>query len=323
MRRILETRPSEYIARRQREYPPCGSPGYNYGVELYNVLKSRLPAKLRASFDSGLIAIGEVGILIPEALTSRVGEGFAIEVNSGLPRFFYELSRALCLRCEIRSQTGELIFNSSVSFEETSELIASVFRQFMQTDLVLPSSHSLSPEQLVLASRLATHAEAFVVAHEIGHVGFMRSLKSPEDFQDSNLSLQREELVADGTALMIILGISDEFDAEGEHFDVSIAYAGAEFAVRALASLERLGFPLSKYHPKAADRLDYIRHVTRDRSSNDDRYGQISSIAAAFDTLLGSVEAQLTNDKPFQVKETGDSFWSKLEAFLRNESEKY
>jgi hypothetical protein len=158
--------PKGYIANQQRRYPLDNQRGYDFGLELYDGLRSRLPSSVRELFERGVVAIGEVGVNTFNAVTTPVADGFAIQIYSGVPKFIYRVGRMLWANFAIRS--SKVVAEQSLSLEESASLIASTVRRFV-ADATLddPKQYSISPEQIVMASSLATHAEAFVVAHEI------------------------------------------------------------------------------------------------------------------------------------------------------------
>jgi hypothetical protein len=272
----MSVSPIEHIAKRQREYPPLNLPS-GYANRLYEQLKGRLTGKIIQAFQSGRLAIGEIGIAEPNALSVALpGNRFAIEIYSGLSMFFYKVSRALCTRVEI-NVPGKPPVPPSQTSEQAEAIIAEVFLWFAKSGQILGRDYSIARDQMILASNLATNAELFTLAHEIGHTGIDQKLVR-------RISVQEEEFVADAIAMYIMLGLG-----QGQPVPSGpnrMAYAGVEFGLQVLSGLEKLGFSFSGSHPPAIKRLQFVRAYAKQACRTESTFNSLRTVAGAFDVLL-------------------------------------
>ncbi|HHT9126076.1 MAG TPA: hypothetical protein ACFYD6_09695 [Candidatus Brocadiia bacterium] len=284
--------PQQYLAAAQRRSPPIPTPGIQQdcGQRLYSRLEQRLPADIRELFTAGTVAIGELGILTPDAFADFVPPaGYAIQIHAGLPRFLYRVSRALHTRMRVFSDPGgREVQEPTTAVEETVAIMEMVFRNFMTKHKIAgPSDYKISREQIENASALSTHAETFAVAHEIGHVVLWRKHGGvPEAFS------YQQELDADRLALTFILGVAAEPSAMSD-LSARMAYAGAEFALRVYAGLEHLGYKFKESHPLPGKRLEEIRRMASGLTGGRRGFMKLSTIAFAYDQLLEEVERRL------------------------------
>lgn len=257
------------------------------GPRLYSTLAARLPADVRKLFESGSIAIGEIGILTPNALIYSVPpSGYVIHVYTGLSRLLYRVSRALHSNVRVFSGPAGLdVQQPTQSQEEIAHIIETIFRNFMDNGKIGgPSGYPISPEQIEVASNLVTHAETFAIAHEIAHAVVWRAKGSA--LKKLNPA---DEVEADKLALMFVLGIAGE---PGAMLNLSprMIYAGAEFLLRVLACLEHLGYPFKETHPLPSNRLANLRNVMMELTMGRRGFIRESTIAFAHDQLLEDVE---------------------------------
>lgn len=292
LKKILSLTPRQYLERAQKKSPPLkvGSQ-HDLGKELYARLEQRLPMNIGELFKTGVAVIGEIGVLTPGAFAQPVWpSGYTIQVHTGLSRFLYSISRVLAARAMTFSGTdGGRIQHPSDTIEKTVEVIDKIFFTLMDAGkIATPSDYEISFEQKQMASALSTHAETFVVAHEIGHIHLWST-----QFGSLETHSLEQESEADKIALALILGVVANPIAT-KNISMRMAYAGAEFAVRVFAGLEHLGYKFDEgMHPLPSRRLEEIRNLARDFCVSHRRFMQLSTIAFTYDQLLEEVERRL------------------------------
>jgi len=138
------------------------------GDYLYSQLQSRLPIELEQLFTDGYIAVGSINDESPEAYVEKVGDnGYAIVFHTGLKNFIYRIARALATRFFPSDSSSE---HRAPQLAETARVIAEIFWWYQETGTAFGPSYEISDQQIQVASMLATEAEVFLLAHEIGHV---------------------------------------------------------------------------------------------------------------------------------------------------------
>ena len=153
-----------------------------------------------------------------------------------------------------------------------------------------PSDFAISQGQIEIASLLATHAENFVVAHEVGHiVVWLRQSGKPGDLSPE------EEFQADKHALVFILGAAGTAAAMNG-ISRRMTYARAEFALRAHASLEHLGYKFISTHPLPGVRLQKLREMCKSICGGHRGFMQVSTIAFSYDRLLEDMERKIAGE---------------------------
>ncbi len=310
--------PQQYLAAVQKRFPPIPTPGCqrDLGQRRYSLLERRLPADVRELFKTGAVAIGEIGILTPNAFTDFVPPAaYAIQFYTGLSRFLYRVSRALHTRVRVFSGPGGRdVQEPTTTVEETVAIMETVFRNFMEKGKIAgPSNYAISRDQIEIASALATYAETFVVAHEIGHVVFWRKQGGVPEV----LSHQ-QELDADRLALVFILGVAGEPNAM-DGLSARMGYAGVEFALRVFAGLEHLGYKFKGSHPPPGTRLEEIRRMAVGLTGGHRGFMKISTIAFSHDQLLEEVERRLAGQQGaarFVVGVTSERVLSSLSVLI-------
>jgi hypothetical protein len=288
LRETVSPGPAARLARRQRKHPPRRIPGISddRGRRLYYLLEPCLPAGIRKAFADGRAVIGEVGIAQPAAFAEPLRDGYVIEVFTGLPDFFYSISRAM--HSQAQFQFGETSPQAQVmaQIDQTVAAIEEIFRIFQKTEKIAkPANYPISQDQLEMASTLSTHAEAFVVAHEIGHLQIWE--REPNAPRESSLQIER---LADEIAVQFVLGLYCNEPVPRKR----MVYAGAEFAVRVFAGLEHLG----KYfgqdtHPLPTRRLESIRAAARELCGSHREYVRLIRLATMYDQFLEDMERRI------------------------------
>lgn len=312
-------RPAEYIAELKREKPPkvwsqenlperlvsqwhasgksieellASLNTKDYAAYLLSHLNPRLPAGLHELFDHGFIAVGESNDPTPNAYTVKIDdEGFAIVFNSGLRDFLYRVARILATRFfpipkegEHKAQAPRLV--------ETARLITEVFWWFEVTE-----GHAFGPDypidsnQIQIANLLATEAEAFLLAHEIGHVIDLGGEHADEYFAKLSLDLSlihREEHAADAIGLVIAMELYNE-SAGRDAFRTPLVYAGVEFALQVYRVLELLSSIVPDKHPPASSRLEFIRSEMKACCVSVDTWTQLTVFSAGIEVLFEEI----------------------------------
>lgn len=281
----MMTRAEDYLAERQREHPPWH--GIDRGQQLYKLLAPDLLPPIPALKDSGRLAVGEVGVAKPGAWTETedLVEGhFAIVIYSGLMEFFYTVSRTLCgVERDIRPDG---VVKPSLSYDEVVQRVAGIFQdwkagRFRSVDCFRHPIFPLNMGQMRTAEDLATKAELFVLAHELGNVVADTDpdlAGMPPDMYGT------QESFPDAFAVMTML-------RSGPRLGWRMTYAGALFALRIFAGLERMGYKSpGQSHPPPSARLEIVRIGGRRWVGDEVSFTAISTIAMAFDELMEGVE---------------------------------
>ncbi len=244
-----------------------------------------LPQPLLEKVNSGALAIGEVGIAEPQARTKRVGEDqFTVELYSGFMEFYYTITRILC-GAQREFRPGE-IEQPSLSQEELTHRVADVFKEwqagrFWNGQRYQHPLFLIQEGQREIAEYLATRAEAFVLAHELGHV-MIYSGYWPDEATAK--AFPSEETQADVFAINLVLRSAQS----GQY---RMRYAGIVLAIRVFCLLEKLGFVFpSGKHPLVTHRLKVLKELARELSPNELFYVWMSTIAAAYDEQMEAVE---------------------------------
>ncbi len=147
-------------------------------------------------------------------------------------------------------------------------------------------------QQMTIASMLATEAESFFLAHEIGHI--YNEIKAIAEKQDAEAidSAWKDELAADRFALDALLSSRNQKESP---VPLEICYAGAEIAISVFAGLEALGVEFEDSHPPASDRLASLRNKLRTRCDDDKTYEQVSSLAKPLDLAFKNIIENLAS----------------------------
>jgi len=287
--------PQEFLAQIQQQSPPRHPPNApgDLGKNSYERLASRFPSDVQNLFVNGKIAIGEVGILTPNAFAKYLPPaGYAIQFYTGMSSFLYRVSRALHTRVRIwQGTTGEPPKEPTMEVEQTMETLASIFRNFIRDGKIAgPQDYPIHKEQIERASNLATQAEDFIVAHEVGHIviwlragGEPRSLSPDEEFE------------ADKHALEFILGAKASFPSTNWRSKREI-YAGAEFALRVFSSLDHRGYKFESTHPLPGVRLQKLREMALNICGGRREFVDLTTIAFSYDQLLESMERKIARE---------------------------
>lgn len=257
--------------------------GPDRAKQLYDVLATYLPGTLRQLVAAGTVVVGSVRTDEPYAQTEGVPpDGHLVTVSTGMMDFVYAVSRAMAAVTNV-IQAGAAQ-TASMHIDEAAPRIATMYRTWKRHFLLpwrlLPFGRPrldrfdfpITREAHELAEMFATRAEAFILAHELGHVLIDRGLT---DVQGAN-----EEARADEAGFRIFLS--------SEHSRVGVA--SAMRVVRLLAGLTRAGFRFSDVYPPPVERIDRLFHVLRDLSGTDRAADEFATIAIANSLMLDAAE---------------------------------
>ncbi len=301
-------RPSEYLVSLQRQHPPQ-NPSRDRAKFILDFLMPRLPAELKRQFQNQTIACAEIGKPTPNAvMKSLPPHGYAIEVWTGLERFLYRVAKAVATQIRV-FDPGTAPVEPTLEFHETVAILRAVFQNMIQYGVSGgPSGYPIKKAQVEIAAGLTDHAEAFVFAHEIGHVTIKQNRASALQSGIRAMSPE-EESTADFLALTYVLGIEGTPPQSPR-----MAYAGAEFAVRVFRCLGALGFRFEESHPLPSARLEAMRLSAQALFPQDHR--EVTTIAFAFDELLEAVERAVTQVAGPPIWETPQRIVSQLSVIL-------
>jgi|GEM_PF-1504435 len=263
----------------------------DYGARLLDALKPRLPQPILELFNGGLIAVSEIGDPSPNAYVKNLdNRGFAIVFHSGLRDFIYRVARAFATRSVPMGDNRPLL----LTFDETVRVIAEIFWWYQETEQAFGPQYPIEEDQMKIASRIASEAECFVLAHEIGHVltQLFRILgKQGDDLQLALLQglepNHTDEHYADQIGLGILLGV---YAGEGRlTLSTSLSYASTEFLLQIFNGLEVLGFEFNETHPPASHRLNVIRDIARRWCGTDTAWKQLTGMSESIGILFNNI----------------------------------
>jgi hypothetical protein len=218
-----------------------------------------------------------------EGATLRAANGgWLIVVSRGLMYFVYNVVRALCVHLRYDGQPAVSGANRA------GDLIGPNLDWFVTTGVPLGVEFEIDPIQLKAAVRLATSAERFVIAHEIGHQiqghvdeGTHSAILGNREVEVINLSKHQEHEADVAGASLIVEG-----SRYGETFDPLFAYAGIELFFHSLDLWEgTLGYPESDTHPAAAERLSVVRDAL-EANVTPDEFKAVTNLADCFADVL-------------------------------------
>jgi hypothetical protein len=145
---------------------------------------------------------------------------------------------------------------------------------------------------MTIASMLATEAESFFLAHEIGHIHNEITAIAEKQSAETIDSAWKDELAADEFAIDALLLSRNQ---SGAPVSLEICYAGAEIAVSVFAGLEAIGVEFEKSHPPASDRLALLRKRLRTQCDDEKTYEQVSALARPLDLVFQNIIEKLAS----------------------------
>ena len=262
--------------------------GHDYANELLSGLKPGLPSLFFELNREGVIAIGEVNDPIPNAKTVRLdGPAYAIVFNTGLQQFLYRVTRVLSTRFHPQ---GSDAASQGLSFEDSCRILTDVFFWFRETGRAFGPDYPVTKQQVIIASMLATAAERFFLAHELGHVlndlGAVAS-KVPSEQREAAWA---DEANADQFALFVVISAGNR---ESPTIPLEICYAGAEIALSTFSGLEMLGVEFEDTHPPAQERLNAVRGYVRNSCADNTSFERMTAMSRPLDVLFSRIVDQL------------------------------
>jgi hypothetical protein len=279
-----------YLAGLQKTHPPSyplNSGGFDRAQALAGVLFKALPPAMLDLLAQGRVAVGEVGIATPDIRTDHGGLDRGercIVVHSGQMYFYYAISRAahgvariyvgnspqpqnemaLPMNESVRLITEALLDWRRMCQPRFIDQVLGLFKAKKEDERIRPAGFELPESVRILAERLATSAELFMLAHEFGHVALDSGLAEPMDDQD--------EANADE------IGLSYYLPSSTPQIGLRTTLAGMGFAVRVTGSLVEVGVASSQAYASPGERLERLLQSVRRRAPSDAYHDESSTI---------------------------------------------
>jgi hypothetical protein len=244
--------------------------------------------------DAGSVATGEIGKFEPSIATVPLeGNNFVIEVCTGLMDFYYDVGKALGGTLVVYSTSSSPDNKRALAPEEVTELVVKVYKEWQRyaernwLSSLFRTDQRFRYANFVLAEpargpteELVTSAELFMLAHELAHVALDTGLRAPLTDND--------ELNAD------TLGFEWYMRPVRRAVGLRKAYAGAAFAVRVTAGLERIGVKFARRYPSPRARLDNLRTLFARSCPSRQFCDEASTIMVAYQDLMDEVDNRFT-----------------------------
>jgi len=257
----------------------------DWAEHLLDHIKPRAHPALVSLLDSDFIAIGTIGNPSPNAYVKKLDTGYAIVFHAGLRDFIYRIARIIATRFRPSDTEDE---PTGDDIQETARLIAEVFWWFQETGRAFGPQYQIDENRTHIANLLAIEAEAFLIAHEIGHIivdGIDSASQHLLDFPDELSPSHRDEFTADLLGLQLVLELHNE-KAKRDACRTPFQYAGVEFALQIYRGLEELGFDFHDSHPAAGSRIGIIRSEMQRRCADDSSWDSLFGLAGAIDSMF-------------------------------------
>lgn len=278
-----------------------------YNKILQSILSRLLPFAAKAMGITVTALKGRVPCIrvmfLPSVNACRDPVSGRIEVYIGLMTFFHTIITALVARLGLGTLDGRgtkrVVHEPTVPFETTCTLADRVMTDFYQEKLCAGRPEGtlltyLADHQLLFWRSFLDYSEAFVVAHELGHVALslcpektdidialvasQQLLASQEGLSDDQRQERVEqwpdEIAADLFALRLLPGIGEDNlqrmlpGIGGDNLQRILAYSAAELTFIMMNMLEEFGKrrmgqkPPTAEHPPALVRLALLRLAT-------------------------------------------------------------
>lgn len=277
---------SEYLAKHQKSYPPryVDSQSIDRALRLYQNLAPVLIPSMQDLFSNGLVVVGEVGRNTPDIQNIRISsDSFVIEFNSGMMDFVYTVARCLAGRL-VRNTLSDPDNEAALALSEVVQQTAKIFMQWKWYKRWLWKLRRIRYPEFGMVKGvhkwvedISTIAELFMLAHEIGHILLEKKILPP-------LTANTEK-DADTIAMMLLAKFASK---RGE--DHTFIFAGAVFAIRIFAGLEKVGVGFSSEYPPQAERIENIYACMLSLCPSRQYFHEISRIAVAYQDMMDSVE---------------------------------
>lgn len=300
----------EYVKAQQIEHPPrrpteeqikgfADSYGLNpddarrdlkkedYVQKLVEIIVPGLPTGVVELLNKDQIAVGELGQPSVNAYLKALPEGqYAVLFHTGLCEFLYRVARPLAT---LLTRESEEHRSEGLELPELARVIAEIFWWYQETGIAFGPGYEIGRSQVVLASALATYAEAFLLAHEFGHIYATQSTDWHEGVTEADSIDSLEEHVADMVGVLTLLKAVQE--GRGPYpRELPVAYAGAELALQIWHLMARIGMTfVDGDHPPADERIAGLRVVLRQQCSSDGDYDAVTSLASEIEKIFEAV----------------------------------
>jgi hypothetical protein len=276
--------------------------------DLLSELHDLLPPIAQQMLRDGHLVVGEIGADQPNAHVKKLEDGqFAVVLHSGLFAFLYRIARPLA-SAVFRPAPGA---GSGIAFPELARIIAEIIWWIQCTGDSFGPEYEVTFEQKHLASFIATGAERFLLAHELGHVLFSAGAM-PEGDLSTRLDDSMEEHVADVTALDLSLQACIARHGESDPTWLMLAYAGAELALQIWGVMERIGYDfVDGVHPPASQRIAVLRRVLRERCETDKVFETIAMAAKVIERAFNEVSQIIV-----QPGDHGETFTTEADSLV-------
>jgi hypothetical protein len=205
--------------------------------------------------------------------------------------FYYDVGKALGGTLVVYSTSPSPDNERALAPEAVADLVVKVYKEwqryaernwlsslfrtdprFRYADFVLAEPARGPTEWLV------TSAELFMLAHELAHVALDTRLRAPPTDND--------ELNAD------TLGFEWYMPPTQRAVGMRMAYAGAAFAVRVTAGLERIGVKFARHYPSPQARLDNLRTLFARSCPSRQYCDEASTIMVAYQDVMDDVDSR-------------------------------
>lgn len=264
---------------------------FDRAASLIGELKSSLPDVLRELLDNGSLAVGEIGLEAPNAFYRQIEENqFLVVMHSGLFEFLYRIARPLAA-ATFRTEWSP---NSGIGSPDFARIVAEIIWWQTEGGSSFGPVYEITNDQMLGAGLLATFAEKFLLAHELGHV--LVALGTDLSAGFSAGSDADEELIADWAAINITLAALQKVQDGPEPMLVSFAYAGAELALQIWGLMESIGVTfVDSVHPPASKRLKALRAQFRTYCSSDEVFNSLMTVAVIIEKTLHEAAVIILN----------------------------
>lgn len=277
----------------------------NYTSRVIQDLESRLPLPAKTMLDNGTIVVEQQENLRPDVKIVEEGNrSFRIIVNSGMPKFIYQITRALSTRFQATTD------NQILSLPEIGgvvQIISDIIWWYQEFEEPFGPEYNIKEFQKQLADMLSHNAECFLLAHEFGHVIFQPEPEiTPERLIEQliwgtdNVSLigdttdHERENMADIIALNTVMGVY--LGEPDKDFRINqLRYAGATLTFEIYNMLENIGLEFSTSHPPFEIRVNMLREHIESISENKQDCQQLLSLSEAIHQLFCAVTKIIKN----------------------------
>jgi hypothetical protein len=293
---------SDYLVSCQEQNPPSAEHWHDQRIDrvtsLYHMIEPNVPKWTKTRYANRLLVIGEVCKHAPEAFTKTFDDGsHAVIITSGYLHIFDVIAREVSASLDTSPTLGKL--TPRISHADAIHRVTAWLNQYVEGDLfegfsLMEVPLELSDDQGKMAENLSTMAGLFTLCHELAHVSY--------EVNNARPLTESLELDADIIGFTFLIAAS-------RRIDLGAAYAGAHFAVRLHACLEKGDFKFEQVKASMSDRVDTLKRLIRSDFKEYMKPGDLRWAwpEAIFDLLLVPVGVQLAQLSVFakEKKETG------------------